>query len=72
MNWGHFVCLGRTEVNVYRLWFAIGYSLLLPQLSGAESPQLTVVRAARMLDVRSGEIVKNVVVVVEKDRIKAV
>jgi len=36
------------------------------------SSQRTVVRAARMLDVRSGELLKNVVVVVEKGRIQSV
>jgi imidazolonepropionase-like amidohydrolase len=40
--------------------------------SSQESSQRTVVRAAQMLDVRSGELLKNVVVVVEKARIEAV
>ena len=43
-----------------------------PKESAQQVPAVTVLRAARMLDVRTGRIVSPAVVVIEKDRIKSV
>jgi len=53
------------------LFFACSL-LLLPHVSAAEPQAIIVVRAAQMLDVKSGEVVQNAVVVIDGDRIKAV
>jgi imidazolonepropionase-like amidohydrolase len=43
-----------------------------PREPAQQSPSVTVLRAARMLDVQTGRIVSPAVVVIEKDRIKSV
>jgi hypothetical protein len=43
-----------------------------PIIAAHSQPKVQVIRAARMLDVRSGKMVKPAVVVIEKGRIKAV
>ena len=57
---------------MYTYLLLLVFSLLLPPQSiASDSPQLTVIHAARMLDVKSGEIVKNARVIIEQDRIKS-
>ena len=54
-----------------RLWACV-FALLLACAGSAWAQEVVVVKAARMLDVESGKIVPNAVVVIEGDKIKAV
>ncbi|MFQ5817792.1 MAG: amidohydrolase family protein [Terriglobia bacterium] len=55
----------------YRHLVPLVYGVLLLAAIPAAAQRVTVVRAAQMLDVVSGRVVKNVVVVIEGDRIKS-
>ena len=58
---------------MHKFFVLVVFGLLYAAQSvAAESSERTVVGAARMLDVRSGAIIQNATVLVEKDRIKTV
>jgi len=55
----------------WRVYLLLSILLSLP-INLLHAQPLTVIRAARMLDVNTGKSIQNVHIVIEKDRIKSV
>src|SRR2546421_998110 len=62
--------LSKTLIAFLLLLTAAGTRAQVREQPGA--PRLVAIRAARLLDVRGGDVINNVVIVVEGDRVKAV
>jgi imidazolonepropionase-like amidohydrolase len=62
--------------SVQRMWLVVGLSLAITSQAQIadkqDAPRLTAVRAARLIDVRNGNVIPDAVVLIEGDRFKAV